>query len=289
MRQGNSRGSVEWLRRRFSRGTTRERRLLAETISVAQRLERAARFRLESRDDVLRFVAYASLVRGVELGQGVLDLRGNPVEHILLRSLLELYVNLHFIWCDRERARQLAEDFHDFAEVSRLLFMAEAGERFPHLAEIADPAALREELRQHEERFRHMRCEHRSSARWDWCKLTLVDRLNRLAKQLERAGAPREATTRLLVVYSDTNGYVHSGMLSLIRSVIVGLGQEVAPRGAVERANISMGFLAALLLRDVMALVTQIGDISICDADIARLDARGKRLLALAMEGEDGT
>src|ERR687891_1021946 len=77
-----------------------QRARLFRVLKIARRFERAARPRKTRRlkeEDIFRLVIYAHLIRSIQLCQGILDLKENPVEYILLRALFEAFINLRFI------------------------------------------------------------------------------------------------------------------------------------------------------------------------------------------------
>ena len=91
-------------------------------IYLAQRLERAGRPGWPKKSEIqdgevqatakLPLVIWTHLVRGIQSSEGVLRLREHTTSLILIRSLVEVFVNLAFILEDEaeEIARPLAPD-----------------------------------------------------------------------------------------------------------------------------------------------------------------------------------
>lgn len=253
---------------------------LRRVIRLAERMERVARFRRVSvmTDDLYpAYVAAVSLVRAIQLARGVLELQRDQAPAMAcIRVLLELHVNLYYIECDPEQASERAKRFHDFQDVSRLRLLAEIAERFPKLG--ANPQDYRAELEPHRDRFRFAKCEH--DERWDWDDLSLVGRVHAIAKAEKRRGGDAAGVRRLLSLYTDTNAFVHSGMISMSEFMAKESGIEIRPQARSWRiGRIDPSFLATQLLRDVMTVVTRVARIDSFDRDISKLDDQFKRFL----------
>lgn len=271
--------SDPWLVPALSARQEQHRRALTKAIQLAQEFEAAYRPRHIERlgeHELLNFVAYAHLVRIIELCRGVRDLRESPVQNVLMRVICETFINLQFIECEPEKRIDRAKNFHDFRDVNRWRLLREIGRRFPHLLRQSGKtdAELKTELDVHRDRFCHKRSD--GSEYWDWDRLNLVARVEAYAKVLGEQEA--NLYSRIVGLYQETNPYVHSGMRSLMDSLIAADNDEVfRPRLISEEQEINSSLLAAALLADLLATCTRILDCSDFDE---RIEAMRKEVQA---------
>lgn len=265
--------SDPWLAPALSARQEQHRRALTKAIRLAQDFEASYRpRRIESPGDheLLSYVAYAHLVRTIELCRGVLDLRESPVQYVLMRVLCETFINLQFIECEPEKRIDRAKNFHDFSDVNRWRLLREIGRRFPHVLRQAGTtdAKLNTELDVHRDRFSHKRSD--GSEYWDWDRLDLVARVEAYAKAPREREADPTRHSRIVALYQETNPYVHSGMWSLMDSLIAADG-AVRPRLMSEELEINASLVAATLLVDLLATCTRILDCSDFDEQIVAM------------------
>jgi hypothetical protein len=108
----------------------------------------------------------------------------------------------------------------------------------------------------------------------------LVDRVHAIARAEKERGRDEVGIRRLLALYTDTNAFVHSGMISMNEFMAKESGVEMRPQSRSWRiGRVDPPLLAAQLLRDVMAVVTRIVGIDSFDGDITKLDERYLRLM----------
>ena len=254
--------SDPWLAPALSALQVQHRRALTNAIRLAQDFEAAYRPRRVERPgdrELLSYVAYAHLVRTIELCRGILDLRESPVQYVLMRVLCETFINLQYIECEPEKRIDRAKNFHDFSEVNRWRLLRDIGRRFPHILRQAGTtdAELKTELDVHRDRFYHKQSE--GSEYWDWERLDLVARVEAYAKVTREQEADPARQLRIVALYQETNPYVHSGMRSLMDSLIVEDG-AMRPRLMSEESEINASLHAAALLVELLATCTRILD-----------------------------
>lgn len=273
--------SDPWLAPALSARQEQHRQVLTKAIRLAQDFEATYRPRRVERPgdrELLSYVAYAHLVRIIELCRGVLDLRESPVQNVLMRVLCETFINLQFIECEPEKRIDRAKNFHDFSDVNRWRLLLEIGRRFPHILRQAGrtDAELKTELDVHRDRFSHKRSD--GSDYWDWERLDLVARVEAYAKVTREQEADPTRPLRIVALYQETNPYVHSGMRSLMDSLIAADGDEVIhPRLMSKEQEINSSLLAAALIADLLATCTRILDCSDFDE---RIEAMRKEVQA---------
>lgn len=272
--------SDPWVAPALSARQEQHRRVLKKAIRLAQDFEAAYRPRhVESPGDreLLNYVAYAHLVRTIELCRGVLDLRESPVQYVLMRVLCETFINLRFIECDPEKRIDRAKKFHDFSEVNRWRLLREIGRRFPHILRQngTTDAELKTKLDVHRDRFSHKRSD--GSEYWDWERMDLVARVEAYAKVGREQEADPALQLGIVNLYQETNPSVHSGMWSLMDSLIAADGDEaVRPRLMSEEPEINASLHAAAVLVDLLCTCTRILD---CFDFDERIVAMNKEIL----------
>ena len=232
-----------------------QRAKLTRVLKIARRFERAARPRTTRRlgdRDYVRLVIYAHLIRSIQLCKAIVDLRENPVEYVLLRTLSEAFINLRFILSDAAQTITRARNFYDYAEVNRLRLLLEIARRFPHIPLKGHENNLRRSLEKYKPRFLHKRSDN--STYWDWDKLDLVSRVEDIGKSMKSSKEDANKFRRIVALYQETNPYVHCGMLSLMDSIDRGGGGEaIRPKLRAKSSEIGVPFVAATLLADAMA------------------------------------
>ncbi len=252
----------------------RQRALLRSAIRLGHKLERAARlrsFRPSRERDWVRLVAYGHVVRAIQVCKGIHDLRENPVEMVLMRTLLELYVNLRYITLDPSTAPEKARNFHDFGTVSAIQHLLGIVARLPHIPRPGDESHLREQLRSYETRFKHGRS-------WAWDKRDLIARVESIGKA-ERAAGRHDKETRIAALYKECNPYVHSGMNSLYDSITRGGGMDaVRPKLRATKSSTSIALLASALIADLLLVAGEALNVSAYEKSAQALSDRSLRL-----------
>ncbi len=258
-----------WKEPPLTKSERTQRAKLRKAILLAQRFEtayRPSRTRRPGDREWLELVTYAHLVRAIQIAEGILRLRENPVQYVLMRVLCETFINLQYIESDPALAVKRARNFCDFGQVSRLRVLLEIARRFPHIPRAGDVADLKARLKRHESRFRHAR------SHWDWDKLDLVSRVEAYAKEVEKRGEDPERYKRIVALYQETNPYVHSGMKSMQDSITRGGGREAfRPSLRAPRRNIHAAGMTASLLTDLLAVCTRLFGCSAFDREIEDL------------------
>jgi len=258
-----------------------QRGKLSRVLKIARRFERAARPRKTKRvgdKHILHLVIYAHLIRSIQLCKGILDLKENPVEYALLRTLTEAFINLRFILSDPTQTLTRARNFYDFAEVNRLRLLLEIARRFSHIPLKGQENNLRRHLEKHKPRFLHKRSDN--STYWDWDKLDLVSRVENIGKTMKSSKEDANKFRRIVALYQETNPYVHCGMLSLIDSIDRGGGGEaICPKLRARHSEIGVPFVAATLLVDMMAVASDTLNVLAYEHEIRSLDHNFKRFI----------
>jgi hypothetical protein len=213
----------------------------------------------------------------IQLCKGILDLRENPVEYILLRVFFEAFVNFRYIFSEQDERPRRAKNFADFSEVSRLRLMQEIARRFPHIPQPVDSAILNGSLEKYKNRFRHKRSD--DSPYWDWDKLDLVSRVESIGKTY-KSREDANKFKRIVALYSETNPYVHSGMYSLKDSLdTAGGGEAVRPKLRARHDLIGVPRLAATLLVETLGFASEVLDVHAFEREITSLGDYFNRLL----------
>lgn len=258
-----------------------QRAQLFSVLRLARRFERAARPRKTRRlggQDVLRLIIYAHLIRSIQLCKGILDLKENSVEYILLRALCEAFINLRFILSDPEQTITRAQNFCDFADVNDLRLRLEIARRFPHIPRKGQEDSLRKRLDKYKSRFLHKRSDE--STYWDWDKLDLVSRVENIGKTMKSSKEDANKFRRIVALYQETNPYVHCGMFSLFDSIDRGGGGDaIRPKLRARHSEIGVPLVAATLLVDTMAATSDILNVLAYEGEIGSLAKNFQRLV----------
>lgn len=261
---------LAWRARRESKAQVKSRKALREAIQLAQRLERTARPRkLRSMDRAakLETVTWAHLVRGIEVAQGINDLRSNPVDLVLLRSLFEAFVNAAFIISQPSRAAHRAARFFDYMEVDKLRVLVEIAARFPGVVPNGRTlVSLRRRLKHFNRRF----------PTTSWERRDFVSRIEAIGKS-KRFTDPHKHK-RSIVVYRETNPAVHSNMFAMIQSMTRGGGGESFRPGRSQEQRLPVALMAASILIDLAGVVTVAAEIDAYDTELKALSDRLLRL-----------
>ena len=254
-----------------------QRAKLYRALKIAKRFERAARprkIRRLGKQVIFRLVINAHLIRSIQLCKGILDLKENPVEYVLLRPLAEAFINLCFILSDPAQAITRARNFYDFAEVNQLRGLLEIARRFPHIPQKGQESNLKRNLKKYKPRFFHHR--------WDWDKLDLVSRVENIGKTMKSLKEDGDKFRRIVALYQETNPYVHCGMLSLMDSIDRGGGGEaIRPKLRARHSEIGVPFVAAALLVDTIATASDNLNVHAYDGEIRSLGDNFQRYLKL--------
>ncbi len=264
---------LAWREPPFSELEKTQRAKLFRALKLARRFERLARPRKTGKigdEDILRLVTYAHLIRSIQLCKGILDLKENPIEYVLLRTISEAFVNIRFILLDPAQAVTRARNFYDFAEVNRLRLLLEIARRFPHIPLRGQEENLKKRLKKYRPRFLHKRSDN--STYWDWERLDLVSRVENIGKTMKSSNKDKKKFKSIVALYQETNPYVHSGMLSLKDSIDRGGGGEaIRPKLRARHSKIGVPFVAASLLLELMTSVRDSLNVHAYDNEIRTL------------------